>query len=163
MFLLAGYQQVENFLYVVGGFGLSAPSNLQTTWRLDMSSAPGTWDSGPAFTPACLDFGVAYDAIQDKPYAMGGDADGGGFFDSTNLVDELDVSGWPGGTWTSSTPNLPSPNRQANQAGFYGGGNIWSVGGLDGSTFTFFSDVFARPLRWRRRRSMHAAAVANRG
>ena len=72
-------------------------------------------------------------------------ADGGGFFDSTNLVDELDLSGWPGGTWTSSTPNLPSPNRQANQAGFYGGGNIWSVGGIDGSTFTFFSDVFARP------------------
>ena len=73
VFLLAGYQQVGNFLYVVGGFGLSAPSNLQTTWRLDMSSAPGTWDSGPAFTPARADFGVAYDASQNKLYAMGGD------------------------------------------------------------------------------------------
>ena len=143
-FLLAGYQQVGNFLYVVGGFGLSAPSNLQTSYRLDMSSAPGTWDTGPAFTPARADFGLAYDASQNKLYAMGGDADGGGFFDSTNLVDELDLSGWPGGTWASSTPNLPSPNRQANQAGFFGGVGIWSVGGLDGSTFTFLSDVLAR-------------------
>ena len=91
------------------------------------------------------DFGLAYDASKNKLYAMGGDADGGGFFDSTNLVDELDLSGWPGGTWTSSTPNLPSPNRQANQAGFYGGGNIWSVGGINGATFQFLPDVLARP------------------
>ena len=64
-----------------------------------MSSAPGTWDTGPAFTPARADFALAYDASQNKLYAMGGDADGGGFFDSTNLVNELDLSGWPGGTW----------------------------------------------------------------
>ena len=146
VFLLAGYQQVGQFLYVIGGFTLASPTtNLHTSYRLDMSSAPGTWDTGPGFTGGRADFGLAYDASQNKLYAMGGDADGGGFFDSTNLVDELDLSGWPGGTWTSSTPNLPSPNRQANQAGFYGGGNIWSVGGLDGSTFTFLSDVLARP------------------
>jgi N-acetylneuraminic acid mutarotase len=146
VFLLAGYQQVGNFLYVVGGWNLSSPTtNKTTTYRLDMSSAPGVWDTGPAFNQARSDFGLAYDASTNKLYAMGGDSSGGGFFDSTNLVDELDVSAWPGGTWTSSTPNLPSPNRQANQAGFYGGGNIWSVGGLDGSTFTFLPDVLSRP------------------
>ena len=53
--------------------------------------------------------------------------------------DELDVSGWPGGTWTSSPPVLPAPNRQANQAGFFGNGDIWSVGGLNGATFQFLS------------------------
>ena len=33
--------------------------------------------------------------------------------------------------------DLPLPNRQANQAGFYGNGDIWSVGGIDGATFQF--------------------------
>ena len=42
-FLLAGYQQVGQFLYVVGGFDPSAV-NLTTTSRLDMSSAPGAWE-----------------------------------------------------------------------------------------------------------------------
>ncbi len=54
------------------------------------------------------------------------------------------MSAWPGGTWTSSPPVLPAPNRQANQAGFFGNGDIWSVGGIDGSTFTFLSDVYHR-------------------
>ena len=87
-FLLAGYQQVGQFLYVVGGFDLSAINNA-TTWRLDMSSAPGAW-RGPAFTPRRADFGLAYDAGTNKLYALGGDLpNDGGFFDSTNLVDEL--------------------------------------------------------------------------
>src|SRR5262249_28124104 len=142
-FLLAGYHQIGNFLYVVGGFDPSVV-NYNTTLRLDMST--GTWDTGPTFTPQLGDFGLAYDPVQKKLYSLGGDLpNDGNFFDSTNQVNELDLSAWPGGTWTSSTPNLPLPNRQANQAGFYGGGGIWSVGGIDGTTFTFFSDVFARP------------------
>src|SRR5439155_5043696 len=40
-FLLAGYQQVGSFLYVVGGFDPTFVNNA-TTWRLDLSS--GTWD-----------------------------------------------------------------------------------------------------------------------
>ena len=143
-FLLAGYQQVGQFLYVVGGFDPSA-INLTTTSRLDMSSAPGVWDVGPVFTPQRADFGLAYDAGTNKLYALGGDlGNDGNFFNSTNLVDELDVSGWPGGTWTSSPPVLPSPNRQANQAGFFGNGEIWSVGGIDGATFQFLSEVWHR-------------------
>ena len=145
-FFLAGYQQVGNFLYVVGGFGPGSPTtNNSTTWRLDMTTAPGTWDNGPTFTSQRADFGLAFDPAQNKLYAMGGDANGGGFFDSTNIVEELDVTAWPGGTWNSSTPDLPLPNRQANQAGFNGGGGIWSVGGIDGSTFTFLPDVLFRP------------------
>ena len=163
-FLLAGYQQVGQYLYVVGGFEVAGPNraaaamtsvlsggqseapdaNNATTLRLDMTSAPGAWSTGPAFTPARADFGLAFDAGTNKLYAIGGDITGGGFFDSTNLVDELSVASWPAGSWAASTPNLPLPNRQANQAGFYGAGQIWSVGGLDGSTFAFSADVERR-------------------
>ena len=105
-------------------------ANNTTTWRLDMSSAPGVWTTGPAFTQGRADFGLAYDAGTNKLYALGGDTTGGGFFDSTNLVDELSVASWPAGSWVPSPPNLILPNRQANQAGFYGSGQIWSVGGI---------------------------------
>jgi N-acetylneuraminic acid mutarotase len=143
-FFLAGYQQVGQFLYVAGGFDPTVVNNA-TTWRLDMSSAPGVWDVGPVFTPQRADFGLAYDAGTNKLYALGGDLpNDGNFFNSTNLVDELDLSGWPGGTWNASPPDLPTPNRQANQAGFYGNGDIWSVGGLNGSTFQFLNEVWHR-------------------
>jgi hypothetical protein len=111
-FLLAGYQQVGQFLYVVGGFEPTFVNNA-TTWRLDLSS--GTWDVGPAFTPQLADFGLAYDAGTNKLYSLGGDLpNDGNPFNSTNVVNELDVSGWPGGTWNPSPPDLPIPNRQAN-------------------------------------------------
>src|SRR5262249_28259392 len=116
-------------------------ANNATSLRLDMSSAPGVWTTGPAWTQARADFGLAYDAGTGKLYALGGDTTGGGFFDSTNLVDELAVGSWPAGTWTASPPNLILPNRQANQAGFYGPGQIWSVGGLVGQTFQFLPEV----------------------
>ncbi len=168
-FLLAGYQQVGQFLYVVGGFEASGPvarasaelssvlnrgqqskqpkvpmANNTTTWRLDMSSAPGVWSVGPAFPAGRADFGLAYDAGTNKLYALGGDLPGGGFFDSTNAVDELSVATWPAGTWMPSPPNLILPNRQANQAGFYGAGQIWSAGGINGQTFQFLAEVQRR-------------------
>ena len=131
--LLSGYQQVGQYLYVVGGWTGGGPTGLTTTYRLDMSSAPGVWSTGPAFTMGRADFGLAYDAGTNKLYALGGDLNNdGNFFNSTNEVDEVDLSGWPAGTWIMSPPNLPTPNRQANQAGFYGNGDIWSVGGLNG-------------------------------
>src|SRR5205823_2054067 len=67
-----------------------------------------------------------------------------GFFDSTNLVDELLVGTWPAGAWVASPPNLILPNRQANQAGYYGSGSIWSVGGIVGQTFQFLAEVQRR-------------------
>ena len=143
-FLLAGYQQVGQYLYVVGGFEVGGPNpvsgalssvlrkglpnqpavpsaNNATTLRLDMSSAPGVWSAGPAFTPGRADFGLAYDAGTNKLYALGGDATGGGFFDSTNLVDELSVGSWPGGSWAASPDNLILPNRSGQP-----GGVLWS-------------------------------------
>jgi hypothetical protein len=84
-FLLAGYQQVGQHLYVVGGFSSAGPAggaatsvihngelreapdaNNATTLRLDMTSAPGAWSSGPAFTQGRADFGLAYDAGTNK-------------------------------------------------------------------------------------------------
>jgi hypothetical protein len=142
VFFLAGYQQIGQFLYVVGGFE-PAFTNNATTWRLDLST--GTWDVGPAFTPQRADFGLAYDAGNNKLYALAGDLpNDGNPFNSTNLVDELDLGAWPGGTWNPSPPDLPLPNRQANQAGFYGNGDIWSVGGIDGATFIFTNEVWHR-------------------
>ena len=119
-------------------------ANNSTTLRLDMSSAPGVWTTGPAFAQGRADFGLAYDAGTNKLYALGGDTTGGGFFDSTNLVDELSVASWPAGSWAASPPNLILPNRQANQAGFYGSGQIWSVGGIVGQTFQFLAEVQRR-------------------
>ena len=143
-FLLAGYHQVGQFLYVVGGWTGGGPTGLTTTTRLDMSSAPGVWENGPTFPMGRSDFGLAHDQLTNKLYALGGDLQGGGFFDSTDEVDEVDLSGWPGGTWVTSPPNLPQPVRQANQAGFYGNGDIWSVGGINGFTFQFLPDVYHR-------------------
>src|SRR4029450_10359495 len=119
-------------------------ANKMTTFRLDMTTAPGVWTTGPAFTQGRADMGVAYDSGTNKLYALGGDANGGGFFDSTNLVDELSVATWPAGTWVSSPPNLILPHRQANQAVCYGSGQIWSVGGIVGQTFQFLAEVQRR-------------------
>ena len=143
-FELAGYTQVGQFLYVVGGYDTTFV-NLNTTLRLDMSSAPGTWETGPTFTPQLADFGLAFDAGTNTLYSLGGDLpNDGNPFASTAQVNELDVSGWPGGTWNPSPPDLPAPPRQAAQAGFFGNGDIWAVGGINGATFQFLNEVWHR-------------------
>ncbi len=159
-YFLGGYQQVGQYVYMVGSFGgtalppsgpasalsghpqsnAPAPSaNGTATIRLDMSSAPGTWSTGPVWTMNRADLGLAYDPGTHSLYAIGGDATGGTFFDSQAEVDQLDISAWPSGTWVVSDPALPAP-LQANQAGFYttgvAGGEIWSTGGID-SGFVF--------------------------
>ena len=98
-----------------------------------MTSAPGVWTTGPVFTPARADFALSY--YNNKLYAIGGDTTGGGYFDFSTLVDELDISAWPAGGWAPSPPFLPSA-RQANQAGFYNSGppaRIWTTGGYNGA------------------------------
>ena len=145
-FLLAGYTQVGQYVYLAGGWTGGGPTGLTTTRRLDMTSAPGVWSNGPTFTMGRADFGLAYDPGTDKLYALAGDAQGGGFFDSVTEVDESPtVATWPAGTWQASPPDLPTPARSANQAGFFGNGAIWSVGGINGQTFQFLSDVYYRP------------------
>jgi len=159
-YVLGGYQQVGQFLYMIGSYGstpfgssgkgnalpdssvknvgmqIAAPdANSTTSMRLDLSSI--TYSTGPTWTMGRADMGLAYDPNTGKLYAIGGDATGGGFFDSSTEVDELAVGTWPAGTWVVSPPALPSM-RQANQAGFYGPADIWSTGGLFGPTCCTF-------------------------
>ena len=91
---LAGYTQVGQYLYVVGGF-TSTVTNSTACMRLDMAS--NTWTSGPAFTPQRGDFGLA--AAGTKLIAIGGDTTGADFFDPSAQVDELNTTTWPSGTW----------------------------------------------------------------
>ncbi len=126
-----GHQQIGEFLYVVGGWDSFSPGrNKKTTWRLDMSSAPGAWENGPIFSPARADFGLTYDPGTDSLYALGGDTRGDDFNDQTAEVDQLALGDWPNGGWITSRPHLPAPPRQSNLAG-YGAGEIWSIGGYD--------------------------------
>ncbi len=147
-YLLGGYVQVGQYLYCIGSFGASPAANSTVSMRLDMSSAPGTWTVGPAWTPARADFGLA--SFGSKIYALGGEDNAGGFFDANKIVNELDVSAWPGGTWIASPPDLPG-NRQGNQAGYLAttgraGGEIWSTGGVFGrNVHTFISEHVYRP------------------
>lgn len=125
---LGGYTQIGRFLYVVGGFG-PTNANSNATMRLDMLNS--TWSTGPVFTPQRADFALATNG--SKLFAIGGDATGGDIFNTSALVDELDITAWPSGSWASSPPNLPTA-RQANSAGFFStgrvGGEIWSTGGF---------------------------------
>jgi len=141
-YLLAGYQQVGQYLYVIGGWTGGGPNGLTTTTRLNMSSAPGLWENGPMFSPGRADFGLAYNPGNNKLFVLGGYmCCDGNFFNSTNKVDELDLSVWPSGIYVHLYPNMPLPVRQANQGGFYGNGDIWSVGGIEGPTLQYLSDV----------------------
>jgi lactonase family protein with 7-bladed beta-propeller/Kelch motif protein len=135
----AGYTQVGQYLYVVGGFTGSV-ANSTACMRLDM--ATDTWSTGPTFTPQRADFGLA--AAGTKLIAIGGDTTGVDFFDPSAQVDELDTSTWPSGTWVGSPDNLPA-ERQGNSAGFVSsgrvGGEIWSTGG---ATTGFINDHLFR-------------------
>jgi N-acetylneuraminic acid mutarotase len=124
-----GSAQAGPFVYVVGGWGVSAPaSNSTFTQRYDMSS--DTWEVGPSFDLATADLGLS--ATEAALYAMGGDINGGGFFEGTDAVQRLDLSSWPSGSW-ADYDSLPSA-RQANSAGFcttaFTGGEVWSDGGF---------------------------------
>ena len=115
---LGGYTQVGQFLYLIGtSTGDTNNTNSTVSMRLDMST--NTWSTGPTWTPQRADFALA--ASGSKLFAIGGDLNGGGFFDPSAQVDELETSSWPAGTWTPSPNNLPSA-RQANQAGFFSTG-----------------------------------------
>ncbi len=144
---VGGYVQVGQYLYCVGSYGASSSANSTVAMRLDMSSAPGVWTVGPAWTPGRADFGLA--SMGTKIFAIGGDLQAGGFFDASTDVDELDTSAWPGGAWVASPPVLPSI-RQANQAGFLSttgraGGEIWSTGGIFGrNTHTWINEHLYR-------------------
>ena len=98
-----GYRQIGQFLYVVGGWDSNSPAtNKMTTWRLDMSSAPGVWENG--YSPRRGQTS-AWPTIRapNRLDALGGDVNGGDFFESTTEVNQLPLGGWPGGTYTVRT------------------------------------------------------------
>ena len=127
--ILGDWLQVGQFVYLVGGFTENFPINSDATLRYDLST--NTWEIGPSFTSRRTM--MALDITSQYLYAIGGDANGGGSSDETNLVERLDLSAWPGGSWVNIGDLLPAP-RMAN-LGFCSeavtGGEIWSVGGLD--------------------------------
>ena len=120
-------------------------ANNTTTWRLDMSSAPGVW-SGRAGIHSRVGQTSVWPTTREPTSCMRWVATHRVAVSSTRptLVDELSVASWPAGSWVPSPPNLILPNRQANQAGFYGSGQIWSVGGIVGQTFQFLAEVQRR-------------------
>ena len=150
----AGYYQVGSYVYIVGGWDGGSPgANVAATQRYDM--ATDTWTVGPAFTPAKSDFALAHSASDNKLYAIGGDADGGGFWEHTDTVWSLDLSAWPAGAWVDTADPIPLV-LSANNAGFYtdiGFDNgVWTVGGIT-TGWTFVGDTYykitAPPPPWR--------------
>jgi uncharacterized membrane protein len=140
-----GNVQAGEFVYLVGGFGDGSPTgNDNTTLRYSMTD--DTWSTGPDFTSARADFALA---ITDKAlYAIGGDQDGGAFFDVTKEVERLDWTTWPAGSWVEEAAANELPVAlTSNNAGFcttfLGNAAIWSVGGGDpfgaGAIFNFNS------------------------
>ena len=124
-----GYTQTGPYLYVVGGFGNNSPGqNVDATQRLDLSTL--TWELGPTFTSARAALSLS---ITDyKLYAAGGDVDGGGFLEETALVENLDLTAWPQGSWTDTGYGM-APALMYDSGGFcteaLTGGEIWTVGG----------------------------------
>ncbi|HUF37802.1 MAG TPA: S8 family serine peptidase [Anaerolineales bacterium] len=141
----AGFVQAGQHLYVVGGWGETAPDlNSHLTLRYDM--AGDAWETGPEFTSGRADFALAM--TEGALYAIGGDADAGFFFDGSNLFESLDLSGWPGGAWADLSDPLPQA-LTANQAGFCTealfdpeAAEVWSVGGIDTAVFTIEGSNF---------------------
>jgi len=139
-----GFIQLGSVIYISGGWWALSPgsnSNLTQRYDLDLDS----WEIGSAFTPARSDFPLT--ATSQYLYAMGGDQSGGGFWDSSNVVWRYDLNAWPNGNWQNVGDNLPYA-LQAHNGGYttntVTGGEIWSVGGLEGASFTFHNDNLYR-------------------
>lgn len=140
----AGWTQVNEYLYVVGGWSDSTTNNITATQRYNM--ADDEWETGPTFTSGRADFVLA--ATGQYLYAIGGDADGNGFFDTVTLTERLDYTNWYGGaTWTDIGDPLPEALSAYNGSfctTARSGGEIWSVGGLT-SGFQYASTSQYRP------------------
>jgi hypothetical protein len=126
----AGFVQLGEFLYVVGGWGDFAPgSNSYATERYDMSS--DSWEVGPSFSIGKADFGLT--ATSQYLYAIAGDADGSAYFDATNSVWVYDWTAWPSGAWYDLGDPIPtavSANSGAFTTDAVTGGEVWTSGGM---------------------------------
>lgn len=125
-----GYVQAGPYLYIVGGLSGDLYNNVTATQRFDMSTQ--TWAMGPEFTSARALFGLALTG--QYLYAIAGDPTGDGTgFGTTDLVEALDYTQWPGGAWEEQYS--PFPLAVEGNVAFCTeavvGGKIWSVGGGD--------------------------------
>jgi hypothetical protein len=123
------YAQAGSYLYVVGGFSTVEPVNVDQTQRYDM--ATDTWSVGPTFTSARALGSLSVSA--NHLYMLGGDLNLGGIGDITDLVEVLDLSGWPEGAWADLGDPLVTPDIYPSTTctETLSGGEIWDVGGGD--------------------------------
>ena len=130
------------YLYAVGGASGDLNHNVDQTQRYDMHT--DSWEVGPEFTSARLLGPLAVTA--SHLYMLGGDMDGGSEFDATDLVDVLDLSAWPGGTWADLGDPLPAVNMYAATtcSEVMSGGEIWVVGGGDQYLIDPYDEVYYR-------------------
>ena len=98
---------------------------MRATQRLDLLT--GRWSMGPELADPPADFALV--ATGSALYALGGDADGGGSFDSSATVRRLDLAAWPRGGWVTEQDQLPEPVAANNGGYATPDGRIWSVGG----------------------------------
>lgn len=136
-----GSAQTGQYLYAAGGYSGDFAHNIHQTQLYNM--ATDQWEEGPTFTSARALLTLA--ATNAHLYALGGDMDGGGAFDQTDLAEELDLSAWPAGSWTDLNDPLPDPNLfpATTCSEVLTGGEIWSVGGVD-DTFNVYDTNYYR-------------------
>jgi uncharacterized membrane protein len=124
-----GSVQTGPYIYAVGGYSGNFDHNVDQTQRYNM--ATNQWEIGPQFTSARALSPLA--ASSSHLYMLGGELDGGGPFETTVMVEQLDLSTWPSGNWTTLSDPLPEPNlfpaTACSEA--LSGGEIWSVGGIN--------------------------------
>ncbi len=80
-------------------------NNVNATQRLDLAADPPAWETGPTFTSQRAFLALA--ATGTQLYAIGGDVNGSGVIIQTDLVESLDLSLWPGGSWTDIYDPIP--------------------------------------------------------
>jgi hypothetical protein len=122
-----GYAQAGPYLYVVGGFSGDYAFNVTATQRLDL--ATGQWEVGPTFVSARAMLAAAITG--QHLFAIGGELNGGDHLDATVLVEQLDLSNWPNGSWQDLGDPLPAMSQGNTSACTEAilGGEIWSTGG----------------------------------
>jgi N-acetylneuraminic acid mutarotase len=132
--------QTGPYLYMAGGYSGDFAHNVDQTQRYDMEN--NEWEIGPQFTSARAYSPMA--ASSSHLYALGGEMDGGSPFDTTDLVEVLDLSTWPDGSWTDFNDPLPDPNLGPSTAcsELLTGGEIWAVGGLDPSSSVYDTNYY---------------------
>jgi hypothetical protein len=130
------------YYFIVGGASGDYNNNVDKSQRYDM--ATDTWELGPTFTSQR---GInAHSMNASSLFVQGGDVNGGGAFDPTDLVEDLDLEVWPGGAWNDLGDPLPQPSLVSAGActEARSGGEIWAIGGADEQLIPF-ADVYYRP------------------